>query len=603
MHMADQRQIQKRKNRIRSIINFTQGIAITLFLFAITIAMYLTVIYRAHLAPLISYAIVFDAGSSHTEMFVYNWPADKSEGLGTTSSVSQHFVCGLASMNASDPMRPNEFIKLKAISDFENHLHLLYDYFAPCLNEAVIKIPSNRHKFSPIFLGATAGMRLASLRNATRANQIFETIREIFLNYPFQFVTARQIRTLTGMEEAIDSWITTNLLLEKFKHRHEKKKRMKQVNSSEELDPYMVGVLDLGGASTQITFTYKHNISDEPVPAEYITNITLFNTVYSPYAHSYLCWGKSEAFRRYRARLLNSALNIDPKNISSSTPFLIHDPCFPRGLNDSTTPASLFRSPCTANEKQLFNYTFNMSISFIGIGNAYECRQHLKNLFDSKRNDKTVNCSYKQEYCTFDHTFQPKLPNTIRFIGVSGYYYVFDNLVFGMPKPPTANSERHRIRDYSPSVIQKRLINVCETEYEILYKQESMNSNNVQHKRALCFDASYVWLLLTYGIGFTKDDLKRVSFAKSFPTGKVGWTLGYMINQTNYIPAEYREKRIEKNRFISGITISLIISLITLSFLIITCYKYICHTYHKRTNHIIKENKDGYIQPHQQSMV
>ncbi|CAF3213079.1 unnamed protein product [Rotaria sp. Silwood2] len=599
--MADQHQNQKRKTFIRSIINFTQGIAVTLFVFAVTIAMYLTVIYRARVAPLISYAIVFDAGSSHTEMFVYNWPADKSEGLGTTSPVSQYFVCPLATINASDPYKPNDFIKLKAISDFENHLDLLNDYFAPCLNEAVSKIPSNRHKFSPIFLGATAGMRLASLRNTTRANQVFETIREIFLNYPFQFVTARQVRTLTGMEEAIDGWITTNILLEKFKHRHEKQKQLGQTTAPE-LDPYMVGVLDLGGASTQVTFTYKRNISDEPVPEEYTTNITLFDTVYNPYAHSYLCWGKNEASKRHRARLLNAVLNVNSKYLPTSTSFPIRDPCLVRGITDSVTPASLFRSPCTANEKRQFNNNPNITLSFIGAGNPDECRERLKSLFDTKRNDKTVNCSFKQEYCTFDNAFQPKLPETIRFIGLSGYYYVFDNLAFGMSKPPASKSERYKIKDFSDEEIKRRLYNVCLTDYETLYKQEAMTPANVQHKRALCFDAWYVWLLLTYGIGFTEDGLKRVSFAKSFPTGKVGWTLGYMINQTNYIPAEYLEKRIKKGVFIGWITISLIVALITLIFLILTCRTYARHLYQKQTSHIATENKDGYSRPHEQSV-
>ena len=57
------------------------------------------------------------------------------------------------------------------------------------------------------------------------------------------------------MEEAIDGWITTNILLEKFKHRHEKQKLLNPYGSPDELDPNMVGVLDLGGASTQVTFT------------------------------------------------------------------------------------------------------------------------------------------------------------------------------------------------------------------------------------------------------------------------------------------------------------------------------------------------------------
>jgi hypothetical protein len=62
------------------------------------------------------------------------------------------------------------------------------------------------------------------------------------------------------MEEAIDGWITTNILLEKFKQRHTKEKRLERIASSEELDPDMVGVLDLGGASTQVTFTRKQSL-------------------------------------------------------------------------------------------------------------------------------------------------------------------------------------------------------------------------------------------------------------------------------------------------------------------------------------------------------
>lgn len=177
----------------RSILNFVQGIAFTLLIFAVLVAIYLTVIYRTRIAPFISYAIVFDAGSSHTEMFVYHWPADKSQGLGTTSSVNELFVCPLAAVMFPDPSKPSGFTKLKAISDFEQNLDLLEDYFQPCLKKALAKIPTDRYKFSPIFLGATAGMRLARLKNTTRAAQVMERIREIFSNHPFQFVTARQV--------------------------------------------------------------------------------------------------------------------------------------------------------------------------------------------------------------------------------------------------------------------------------------------------------------------------------------------------------------------------------------------------------------------------
>jgi Golgi nucleoside diphosphatase len=184
---------QKQKQYyIRSIINFLQGIAFTIFLFAIILVIYLIIIYHTRLTPFVSYAIVFDAGSSHTEMFVYNWPADKSDGLGTTSTVSEYFTCQLMGIKYNDTIK-GELIKLKAISDFEQNLDLLEGYFRPCLSEAIAKIPSNRHRLSPIFLGATAGMRLSRLNNATKAKQVLESIREIFSNTPFQFVVARQV--------------------------------------------------------------------------------------------------------------------------------------------------------------------------------------------------------------------------------------------------------------------------------------------------------------------------------------------------------------------------------------------------------------------------
>ncbi|CAF3336278.1 unnamed protein product [Rotaria sp. Silwood2] len=442
-------------------------------------------------------------------------------------------------------------------------------------------------------------MRLANLRNVTKSQQVLETIREIFSRSPFQFVLARQVRILTGMEEAIDGWITTNILLEKFKHRHSEKKQIERTNSDDEFDSDMVGVLDLGGASTQVTFTYVNDVTNELIPDEFTTNITLFDTIYNPYAHSYLCWGKNEALRRYRARLLNAVLNARRPYLSNVKQILIGDPCLAPGANDSLTINNLFRSPCTANEKQLFYTYTNISIfKFIGIGNATQCRRNLINLFDAKRNDKTVNCSFKSEYCTFDHAFQPNLPENIKFIGLSGYYYVFNNLAHGMPKPKQSTTERYKLRDFPQEIINQRLFNVCETHYQKLYHQESMTPNNEQHKRGLCFDAWYMWLLLTYAIGFKENNLKRLSFANTFPTGKVGWTLGYMINQTNYIPAEFRERKLSKNHFIGRLSTSLSIALITSTFLLLTCYA--CY---KKKSTIVSKSKDGYIKPTEQANV
>ena len=205
---------QKRHWRIYPVIKFAQGIAFTILVFAIILAIYLITLYHTRLTPFVNYAIVFDAGSSHTEMFVYHWPADKSDGLGTTSSVNQLFTCHLDALEKNDTNRVGGTIKLKAISDFEQNLDLLDKYFKPCLSKAVKEIPSTRHRSSPVFLGATAGMRLSRLRNATTANRVLETIREVFANSPFQFVVARQVNRFapnnTGVNVIIDFFPGTN---------------------------------------------------------------------------------------------------------------------------------------------------------------------------------------------------------------------------------------------------------------------------------------------------------------------------------------------------------------------------------------------------------
>lgn len=130
-----------------------------------------------------------------------------------------------------------------------------------------------------------------------------------------------------------------------------------------------------------------------------------------------------------------------------------------------------------------------------------------------------------------------------------------------------------------------------------------MTRENEQHKRNLCFDAWYMWLLLTHGIGFKHEDLQRVTFANKFSTGKVGWTLGYMINQTNYIPAEFREKPIGKRQFISWFTASMLIVLVTAIFLIVTCQRVVRRFILQRGNRIVRNKKDGYTQPMEQQPI
>ncbi|XP_029392930.1 ectonucleoside triphosphate diphosphohydrolase 8 isoform X3 [Mus pahari] len=90
------------------------------------------------------FGIVFDAGSSHTSLFVYQWPGNKEKDTGV---VSQALTCqvegpGISSYT-SDPTQAGESLK-------------------SCLEEALVLIPQAQHPETPTFLGSTAGMRLLS---------------------------------------------------------------------------------------------------------------------------------------------------------------------------------------------------------------------------------------------------------------------------------------------------------------------------------------------------------------------------------------------------------------------------------------------------------
>ncbi|XP_013972389.1 ectonucleoside triphosphate diphosphohydrolase 2 isoform X2 [Canis lupus baileyi] len=92
--------------------------------------------------PALKYGIVLDAGSSHTSMFIYKWPADKKNDTGI---VGQHSSCevhgGGISSYADNPSRAGQSL-------------------VECLDQALQEVPRERHVGTPLYLGATAGMRL-----------------------------------------------------------------------------------------------------------------------------------------------------------------------------------------------------------------------------------------------------------------------------------------------------------------------------------------------------------------------------------------------------------------------------------------------------------
>uniref|UniRef100_UPI00398F4FFA ectonucleoside triphosphate diphosphohydrolase 2-like n=1 Tax=Pristiophorus japonicus TaxID=55135 RepID=UPI00398F4FFA len=146
-------------------------------------------------SPSNKYGIVIDAGSSRTTLFVYTWPAGKENNTGIVSEDSSCHVKG------------------HGISSYAEDLPAAGNSLKACLDEIVKRIPSEQHAETPLYLGATAGMRLLNLTNPKATEGILGVISTTLKSYKFNYQGAK---ILSGNEEGVFGWVTANYLLENF---------------------------------------------------------------------------------------------------------------------------------------------------------------------------------------------------------------------------------------------------------------------------------------------------------------------------------------------------------------------------------------------------
>ncbi|XP_064146994.1 ectonucleoside triphosphate diphosphohydrolase 8 isoform X2 [Loxodonta africana] len=376
------------------------------------------------------FGIVFDAGSSHTSLFVYKWPADKENNTGV---VSQALAC-----QAEGP----------GISSYTSDPALAGESLRGCLEEALALIPEAQHRETPTFLGATAGMRLLSQKNSSQAERIFAEVARVLSQSPVDFQGAS---LLAGLDEGAFAWITINYVLGSL---------LTYTFSGEWARPpeaTLVGALDMGGASTQMSFVPGGPILDASTKASFI----LYGSSYSVYSHSYLCFGRDEVLNRLLARL-----------VQGSHSGLARHPCYHSGYRATVPLAPLFESPCVHTSMPP-GAAQNLTVE--GAGNPGACVSAIRELFNFS------SCEGQAD-CTFDGVYQPLL---------QGRFYV-----------------------------------------EVSYPEHT------SWLRDYCASGLYILTLLLEGYGFSEETWPSIEFRRQAGGTDIGWTLGYMLNLTNMIPAK-----------------------------------------------------------------
>ncbi|XP_043914325.1 ectonucleoside triphosphate diphosphohydrolase 2 [Protopterus annectens] len=457
-------------------------------------------------SPKHKYGIVFDAGSSHTSMFIYKWPADKENDTGI---VSEHSHCSVDG---------------GGISSYSNRPEGAGQSLLACLNQAKRDIPENRHPETPIYLGATAGMRLLNITSPQDSELVFNAVKRTIKLYPFDF---RGAKILSGQEEGLFGWVTVNYLLENFV----KYGWIGQWISSKKPT---VGAMDLGGASTQITFVTDENIQN---PSDEL-RLRLYGQNYKVYTHSFLCYGRDQILRRVLSKVLKA------NNYGDNTV----NPCWPRDYNQTVVLEHVYDSSCTAEERPSpFDKTKKVMVS--GSQDAAACRAHVESMID------LTTCTYTNKMCSLDGVFQPALSGN--FMAFSAFFYTVDFLKIATKR-----------KLLTPKDLEEAVNEVCNSTFAQL--KEKVPD---QEKRLAdyCAVGSFVDVLITKGYKFDDNTFNSISFQKKAGDTSIGWALGYMLNLTNMIPAEepaYR-KSIEYGSW--TILVILYVVVIVLALLIVLC--------------------------------
>lgn len=201
------------------------------------------------------YGIMFDAGSTGTRIHIFKFTQKSKETPKLSHETFKALKPGLSAY-ADDVDKSAQGIQ-------------------ELLEVAKDEVPMELWKFTPLVLKATAGLRLLP---GDKAQKLLDKVKEIFQTSPF-FVRDDCVSIMNGTDEGISAWITINFLTGSLNAPRNRS----------------VGMLDLGGGSTQMTFLPITEITLRTSPAGHITSFQMFNNTYKLYSYSYLGLGLMSA--------------------------------------------------------------------------------------------------------------------------------------------------------------------------------------------------------------------------------------------------------------------------------------------------------------------
>ncbi|XP_054628850.1 ectonucleoside triphosphate diphosphohydrolase 4 isoform X3 [Dunckerocampus dactyliophorus] len=204
--------------------------------------------------PNLNYGLVVDCGSSGSRVYVYCWPRHNG---------NPHELLDIRQMR--DQNRKSLVMKIKpGISELAKTPEKASDYIYPLLSFAAEHVPKDKHIETPLYILCTAGMRILP---DSQQEAILEDLRtDIPVHFNFLFSDSH-VEVISGKQEGVYAWIGINFVLGRFTHAHNDGEAVIEVNvpGNDQQEALVrkrtAGVLDMGGASTQIAFEVPKTVS------------------------------------------------------------------------------------------------------------------------------------------------------------------------------------------------------------------------------------------------------------------------------------------------------------------------------------------------------
>lgn len=410
------------------------------------------------------YGVILDAGSSGTRVHVYRW-LNAARALHDADSIE---LQSLPKLETKDKWTLK---KWPGISTYGDNSAEIGEYLQPLLEHALDIIPSDQVEDTPIFLMATAGVRL--LPQLQQKAILSEVCSYAQKNTKFSLPDCDlHIQVIPGETEGLYGWIAANYLLGGFdspeEHAHGK-------------GHHTYGFLDMGGASAQIAFAPNNTEAVKHANDLKLLRMRTVNgqeSIYKVFSATWLGFGVHEARDRYIKALMEETYTPDAKELI--------DPCLPSGLKTTLEGEEIEPSTDVGSDPIL-----------VGTGLFGECLKKVYPLLDKDAPCADIPCLLHGQHV-------PAIDFEVNhFVGVSEYWHTTHE-VFEVA---------HKDKAYDFTTYQSLVKDFCsetwdDIEADVAAKKWGKKVTP-QTAQELCFKASWLINVLHDGIGVPRIAVDR----------------------------------------------------------------------------------------------